>query len=206
MKQFHEWLFQINVPEGKDAHYALVQWLRRNNLGELFSESYKAITYVVYQNANGYSLIGKSCVPIILPNVEHHHFELDLEQPVKVAVQLSTKRKVRPPTLLHEVQSSTRTKTMIRLMTDAEKQDRIQGIIDDLGFDPDQVGFDILEGIGIPVLHKRQKLFIVEPTMNVVIHGQVTDVGKFEKAWCYGVGNKRVYGLGCVRVLQDAKL
>ncbi|BBL22144.1 hypothetical protein [Acinetobacter radioresistens] len=203
MKQFDEWLFQINVPEGKDAHHALVQWLRRNNLGELFTESYKAITYVVYQNASGYSLIAKSCIAIDLPHVEHHYFELDLDQPVKVAVQLSTKRKVRPPNLLHESQSSTRTKTTIRLMTDTEKQERIQGIIDELGFDPDQVSFEIVEGIGIPVLHKRQKLFILEPTMNVVIQSKVADPEKFEKAWCYGVGNKRVYGLGCVRVLQD---
>ena len=39
--------------------------------------------------------------------------------------------------------------------------------------------------------------------MNVMIQSKVADPEKFEKAWCYGVGNKRVYGLGCVRVLQD---
>lgn len=202
MKQFNEWLFQINVPEGKDAHHALVHWLRRNNLSELFTESYKAITYVVYQHADGYSLIAKSCEPIELPHVEHNQFELDFDKPVKIAVQLSTKRKIRPPNLLHESQSSTRIKTTVRVMTDTEQRNRVQGIIADLGFDPDQVDFEIHNGISIPILHERQKLFIMEPTMNVVVHGKVADIEKFEKAWCYGVGNKRVYGLGCVRIME----
>ena len=149
MKQFNEWLFQVRVPDGKDAHYALVHWLRRNNLGKLFTEQHKAVTYVVFKDEQGFNLVAKSCEPILIPNVAHNQFEVDFTQPVKVAVQLSIKKRIRPPNLLHESQSSLRQK------------------------------------------------------MNVMIEGKVTDVEKFSQAWAYGVGNKRVYGLGCVRILQD---
>lgn len=203
MKQFNEWLFQIRVPDGKDAHYALVHWLRCNDLGKLFTEQHKAVTYVVFKDEQGFNLVAKSCEPILLPNVAHNQFEVDFTQPVKVAVQLSIKRRIRPPNLLHESQSSLRQKTSVRIMTDVEKDTRVHGIMAELGFDSDHAHFEIMDGIGIPILHKRQKLFIVEPTMNVMIEGKVTDVEKFSQAWAYGVGNKRVYGLGCVRILQD---
>lgn len=202
MMQFNEWLFEINIPKGKDAHYALVHWLKRNSLGDLFTEESKAITYVVYQYMDGYCIIAKSCVPIHLPIVEHNSFEVDLKSKIKLAVQLSTKKRVRPPNLLHESQSSSRHQTIIRGMTDVEKNERVQLIIQELGIDPNTAIFTTHEGIDIPVHHKRQNLFISEPTMNVVIEGNIVDALQFEKAWSYGVGNKRVYGLGCVRILR----
>ncbi len=203
MKQFNEWLFQVRVPEGQDAHYALVHWLRSNELGELFTQYYKAVTYVVFKDEQGFNLIAKSCEPILVPDVVHNRFEVDFNRPVRVAVQLSTKKRIRPPNLLHEVQTSQRQKTKVRTMSDAEKDVRVQSIIALLGFDPDHAQYQILDGIGIPILHKRQKLCIIEPTMNVIIEGRVADLERFNEAWSYGVGNKRVYGLGCVRILHD---
>ena len=82
MKQFNEWLFQIRVPDGKDAHYALVHWLRCNDLGKLFTEQHKAVTYVVFKDEQGFNLVAKSCEPILLPNVAHNQFEVDFTQPV----------------------------------------------------------------------------------------------------------------------------
>lgn len=201
--QLNEWLFEINIPKGKDAHYALVHWLRRNGLGDLFTEEYKAITYVVFQYMDGYSLVAKSSVPIQLPIVQHNAIELDLSKPIKMAVQLSTKKRVRPPNLLHENQTSLRHQTVIRGMTEAEMNERTQSLISELGLNEQGVKFSIHEGIDIPIHHKRQKLFYAEPTMNVVLEGVVADVEKFERAWSFGVGNKRVYGLGCVRILND---
>lgn len=202
MVEFNEWLFQINVPDVEDAHHALVKWLRRNELGELFTEQHKSITYVVFKDEQNYSLVVKSCVPIRLPEVVHHQFDVDFSLKVKVVVQLSVKKRIRPPNLLHEEQSSLRHNTTIREMTASEKSKRVINIINELGFDAEQSDFEISEGISIPILHKRQKLLLMEPTMNVIIDGKVSDVEKFKKAWSHGVGNKRVYGLGCVRIIQ----
>lgn len=203
MKRFDEWLFQVPVPNSKDAHYALVQWLRRNELGELFTEQHKAVTYVVFKDERGFNLIAKSCEPISHPDVVHNQFDIDFAQPIKIAVQLSIKKRIRPPNLLHENQSSLRQKTTVRVMTQTEKKERIDGIIAEMGFDLAHSHYELLDGIDIPILHKRQKLFILEPTMNVIVEGKVADVEKFIQAWSYGVGNKRVYGLGCVRILHD---
>lgn len=203
MKQFSEWLFQVRVPNGKDAHHALVHWLRRNELSALFTEHHKAITYVVFKDEQGYSLIAKSCEPIEHPDVVHTQFNVNFSHPVKVAIQLSIKKRIRPPNLLYERQTSIRLNTTVRLMTDIEKNERVQRIIDELGFNPEKSHFEIFEGIDVPILHKRQHLFIVEPTMNVIIEGEVLNEGKFIEAWSFGVGNKRVYGLGCVRILHD---
>lgn len=200
--QLNEWLFEINVPKGMDAHYALVHWLRRNRLEELFTSDYKAITYVVFEYLDGYSLIAKSCVEIQLPLVEHNAISIDPKKPVKVAVQLSRKKRVKPPNLIHEKQSSVRHKTTVRLMTEVEQKARVLDVVSELGFDLSSVDYSIHDGIELPIHHKRQNMFINEQTMNVVIDGVITDSEKFEKAWRYGVGNKRVYGLGCVRILQ----
>lgn len=203
MKQLNEWLFEISVPKGKDAHYTLVHWLRRNGLSDLFSENYKAITYVVFQYGDDYGLIGKSSVPIKHPIVEHNEFAINLDKPIRVVVQLSTKKRIKTPNLKHEAQTSPRYKNSIRLMNQAEKKVRVHKVMDELGFDPSSTNFEIHEGIDVPIYHKRDNLFIVEPTMNVIFEGLIIHHEKFDSAWNFGVGNKRVYGLGCVRVLHD---
>lgn len=203
MKRFDEWLFQVPVPNSKDAHHALVQWLRRNELDELFTEQHKAVTYVVFKDEQGFNLIAKSCEPISHPDVFHNQFDIDFTQSIRIAVQLSIKKRIRPPNLLHESQSSLRKTTTVRVMTQTEKKERVEDIIAEMGFDLAHSQYELLDGIDIPILHKRQKLFILEPTMNVIVEGKVSDVGKFIQAWSYGVGNKRVYGLGCVRILHD---
>lgn len=203
MKQFNEWLFEISVSHGKDAHYSLVHWLHSNGMSDLFTEDYKAITYVVFQYHGGYGLIAKSCVPICHPIVEHNEFQLDLMKPIKVVVQLSVKKRIRTPNLKYELPKNLSSKNTIRTMTDLEKKERIHTVMNELGFDSSSTTYEIHEGIDIPIHHKREKLFILEPTMNVIFEGHITQPEKFDNAWKYGVGNKKVYGLGCVRILHD---
>ncbi|NNH78840.1 hypothetical protein HLH17_14540 [Acinetobacter sp. ANC 5380] len=206
MKEFNEWLFELKVPLNRDAHNTIASFLRNIGYSHLFksSEPQKAITYVVYRHAvDGDRIIAKSSEPIEHESVQPHSFHIDVEQPVKVVVQVSSKRKIRPPKILHEPTISKRTKTIIREMTEVEKFEKASQVLAELGFKPDQTVFDVLGGIPIEIHHKRDNLKIMEPTMNIVIHGVITDIDKFIVGYKTGIGNKRAYGLGCVRIFPN---
>lgn len=197
-----EWLFELPVMEGRDAHNTLVSWLKTNGYIALFTENHKSITYVVFHGENGPFIVARSCMPIHNEIVQSNSFTIDFEKPIKVVVQLSVKKKVRLPKLIHEAPTSVRKKATIRKMTNEEKFAKVYEILDALGFAPEHTIIDIRSGLDITIQHKRDGLTITEPTMNVVIFGPVIDRDKFISGWRYGVGNKRVYGLGCVRVLE----
>ena len=201
MQILDEWLFELLVEKGKDAHRTLVDWLRINGASDLFTEKQKSITYVVFHGESGHFLVARSCLPIKNEIVQSNSFAIDFDSPIKVVVQVSAKKKVRLPKLLHESPLSVRHKPTIRVMTQEEKLVKASNLIDALGFNAAHVTVEIMSGLDIYIHHKRNDLVLTEPTMNVVIHGLVIDKNLFINGWRYGVGSKRVYGLGCVRVL-----
>lgn len=202
MTELNSWLFEVGVPKGRDAHNALAHFLGGIGCSHLFKSDSpnKAITYVVYRDPNGDTIIAKSCEPIEYDQVEHQRIEVDFNKPVKVAVQLSAKRKIRPPNLKYEEATVKRSKNQIRDMTNSERHQKAVQVIQELGIDPETAQFDLLNGIPLEIHHKRNNLKIMEPTMNLVVTGIVVDTGRFIDAYNYGVGSKRVYGLGCVRL------
>ena len=205
MKELNEWLFELKVPENRDAHNTIASFLRNIGYSHLFKsfESSKSITYVVYRDLDGDRIVAKSSEPIEHESVQHHQFFIDFEQPIKAVVQVSSKRKIRLPKILHEQTKNPRTKAIIREMTEEERHSKATEIVTDLGFNLDHTVFDILGGIPLEIHHKRDDLKIMEPTMNIVIHGVIRDLDKFMIGYKTGIGNKRAYGLGCVRAFPS---
>jgi carbamoylphosphate synthase small subunit len=201
--ELKSWIFKLDVPTDSetDAHRTLVNWLRKRELSHLFDADNKSIGYVIQHEGNKSVLIARSSKEILDPIVQESSTVVDISKEQTIAILVPSSKLVRPPKLKYEVSKSKRTKNYVRQRT----QDELRAIGVDLaaecGLSESMNILDIIQARGIEIYHKQQQLRIEESAALLLMRGVIQDQDRFIHAWENGVGSKRVYGFGMVRVL-----
>ncbi|WP_436660266.1 type I-E CRISPR-associated protein Cas6/Cse3/CasE [Acinetobacter sp. P1(2025)] len=194
------WYFTVKINRETDAHSSLVRWLRERNLGHLFSGQEKKICYFTTEYNGSIVVLARSSVEIQDPSVTYKQEVVDLDQPISFVIRLNATKLKRPPNLKYEQPTKSFQSGVLRsLVSDDELNSRVQDILDQAGLN--LIEYAVIDSSNMRVFHKSTKSFMDYCYMDVHVKSKIRNSEQFKTAWQDGVGAKRVYGFGAVRLL-----